>query len=366
MRSFLAAAFLFISIAACARDPAGRAAPTDVAMTRLAFVDAVRADWAGTGPRPLAVTVWHPASAAVKAPAIVSPADQPIFFGGFAQEGAAPAPGRHPLVLLSHGAGASAFDLMWLGRRLAAAGFIAAAVDHHGASAAEPSFDARAFQMPGERPRDLSAVLDRLLGDATFGPRIDSERIAAAGVAAGGIAALQLVGGRADPDIFAAFCRSAEADATCGTERAFSEAQAEFARLLAADGALRARAAEARNSFRDPRVKAAIALAPAPGQLLTAESLFAIGAPVLVIAGNADRAAPAGANAARIAGLVAKARLETFDGAGHDSLLNTCTEYGRRAAPLCRDAPGFDREAFHDRLAGDVAKFLDAAFGPRP
>ena len=45
------------------------------------------------------------------------------------------------------------------------------------------------------RPRQLSAVLDRLLGDAEFGPRIDDERIGAVGHSAGGYSVLALIGG---------------------------------------------------------------------------------------------------------------------------------------------------------------------------
>ena len=56
------------------------------------------------------------------------------------------------------------------------------------------------------RPRQLSAVLDRLLGDAEFGPRIDPARIGAVGHSAGGYSVLALIGGRADMAVLARHC----------------------------------------------------------------------------------------------------------------------------------------------------------------
>lgn len=366
MRPLVIAALAAIALGACSRDEAKRTAPTSVAMTRLAFVDADRDAWSAKGPRPLAVTVWHPAAERATAPAVVVPAEKPIFVGGFAQTDGAPEPGVHPLVVLSHGTGGSAFQMMWLARRLAEAGYIAAAVDHHGNSAAEAAFDPRGFRMPWERARDQSAVIDRLLADKTFGPLIDRDRIAAAGFSLGGFTALQLVGARADPGVFAAFCGSAEADATCGPQREFPEAEAKFQELVAEDPRLAARQADARDSFRDPRIKAAIALAPAPGQMLTAESLFSISVPVLIFVGAADKIAPAAGNAAHIEGLVAKARLEKIDGAGHYVFLNACTKGGVRALAVCRDAAGVERAAVHDRVAADIVKFLDGALRRAP
>ena len=56
---------------------------------------------------------------------------------------------------------------------MAANGYIVAAVDHHGNTAAEEKFDPRGFRMPWERAKDLSTVIDLLLADPQWGPQID-------------------------------------------------------------------------------------------------------------------------------------------------------------------------------------------------
>lgn len=368
VRGFLAlcAALAFAGGSSCAEREGMGEKPSAVGMKRLELFDVARSNWADTGPRPLNVTIWYPADAVRKAPMIAIPPEKPVFLGGHAQRDAAVKPGTYPLVVLSHGTGGAAFQMMWLGRRLAQAGYIAAAVDHHGNSAAEDAFDPRGFMMPWERARDLSAVIDRLVADSEWGPRIDRARIAAGGYSLGGYTVLELAGGVADPAIFAAFCASDERDATCDPQPEFPEAPAKFAAMLAADPGLVAQQGAATRSWRDGRVKAFVALAPALGQMLTAESLFAVTAPLLLVVGSDDRVAPAKSNASHIEGLAPNAHLMTIDKAGHYVFLNDCAAQGRRVLAVCRDPAGVDREAAHTRTADEVVRFLDAALTVSP
>ena len=80
------------------------------------------------------------------------PPARPVFIGGFAARGAefATKSQKYPLILMSHGTGGASMQMMWLGRELAAGGYIVAAVDHHGNTAAEDKFDPRGFRMPWE------------------------------------------------------------------------------------------------------------------------------------------------------------------------------------------------------------------------
>ena len=48
---------------------------------------------------------------------------------------------KRPLVLLSHGTGGSAVMLAWLGETLARAGYVVAAINHHGNTATEDEAD---------------------------------------------------------------------------------------------------------------------------------------------------------------------------------------------------------------------------------
>ncbi|MEO0345502.1 MAG: hypothetical protein AAF229_04505, partial [Pseudomonadota bacterium] len=115
-----------------------------VGMQRFNWVDTTRRDWQDTGPRPVTSTVWYPTDTSEQS-LIQIPEKRPVFLAGFAARNAplADSDRRLPVVVLSHGTGGAALQMMWLGRALAAQGYVAVAVDHHGNTAAEPAYDAR-------------------------------------------------------------------------------------------------------------------------------------------------------------------------------------------------------------------------------
>jgi predicted dienelactone hydrolase len=87
----------------------------------------------------------------------------------------------------------------------AAHGYIAAAVNHPGNNALAP-YTVPGFVLWWLRARDLSAVLDHLLADPEFGPRIDPRRIGAAGFSLGGYTRIELAGGTSHPQAVLAAC----------------------------------------------------------------------------------------------------------------------------------------------------------------
>ena len=89
--------------------------------------------------------------------------------------------------------------MMWLGHYLAARGYIVAAVNHHGNTAAEKQRAAQGFLLYWERAKDLTVVLDKLFADPFFGPRIDRDRIGAAGFSLGGYTVISVAGGGIQP-----------------------------------------------------------------------------------------------------------------------------------------------------------------------
>ena len=111
---------------------------------------------------------------------LLGPPGKPLFDGGRAATDAAlaPTPARFPLIVLSHGTGGTGDSLAWLGTALARAGYVTAAVDHPGNNAID-GYTVPGFTLWWERARHLSAVIDQMLADPTFGTRIDAERMGA-------------------------------------------------------------------------------------------------------------------------------------------------------------------------------------------
>lgn len=334
-------------------------------MERLNLEDPARRSWDGTASRPLATTVWYPAADGSVMTEVLIPTDKPVFTGGFAARNAVLEPGgRRPLILLSHGTGGSGLQMMWLARRLAAAGYIVAAVDHHGNTAAEDAFDARGFRLPWERARDLSAVLDQLLAHPRFGEAIDPGRIGAAGFSLGGYTVVALAGGRTSLEQLEAFCAGPSRDATCDPQAEYQEANAEFERLRASDSGVQAAIREAGGAFGDPRISSVAALAPALGQAFTPESLSAISLPVLIIGAEADATAPVATNAGTLAERIKGAETLVLPDATHYVFLNACTSRGQRFVPVCKDAKGADRLALHEAAAEAVIRHFNATLPP--
>jgi len=323
-------------------------------------------NWRGSPTHRLITTIWYPADpAAVETAHGIPPEGEALFNAGMAAPGAkvVATPRRLPLILLSHGTGGSALQLGWLATRLAAHGYIVAAVNHPGNSAIEP-YTAQGFREGWERPGDLSAVLDAMLADSVFGARIDTTRIGAAGFPLGGYTVLSIAGASTDTGSFFAFCRSPAHDFTCDAQPEFPEAGVQFVRLLATDSTARASVAHANGRHADARVRAVFAMAPV-SRLFSAEGVAAIRVPVMIVVGAADPIVPAATEARWAAGHLRGASLTVLPGqVTHYAFLDECTAAGRvAAAHVCRDDPSVDRAAIHRRVAAQATGFFDRTLG---
>jgi predicted dienelactone hydrolase len=104
-------------------------------------------------------------------------------------------------------------------------------------------------------------------------------------------------------------------------------------------------------SYRDWRVRAVFAIAPALGGGFTAEGLREVRVPVEIVIGGADTITPVATNAQRYASLIRDAKLTVLPGrVGHYTFLAACTGRGRETVPICRDADGVDRAEVHQRV----------------
>ncbi|MBL4853901.1 MAG: alpha/beta fold hydrolase [Robiginitomaculum sp.] len=357
--------FVLAGLAACSKAPLSVEAGEPVGLIRQAYQDPVRKSWRGGEARPLTTSIWYPAVAGTEMVKIGIPPSRPVFIGGYAARDAelSPAQTKYPLIVMSHGTGGAALQMMWLGRALASQGYIVAAVDHHGNTAAEDQYDARGFRLPWERALDISAVIDHVLADPVFGPNIDQTRIGAVGFSLGGYTVTALAGGILDLGRLEGFCASDQRDATCDDQSEYPEASADLEKLRKTDPRIDIGLAGHGKPFRDERVQAVVALAPALAQAFTDDSLKNINTPMLIISGSADRIVPTRTNASRLAETIPNAELYEIPGAGHYVFLNTCNKRGKKYVPICKDGDGIERGQIHAKAVKQVSEFFARQFG---
>ena len=338
--------------------------PQRVGLTTRTFHPKETRNWRGAQAKELHCTIWYPAAgSAIETKQIIGPPDAPLFEAGSAMPHAdfPPALSQLPLIVLSHGTGGSAQQLAWLGTALARSGFIAIAVDHPGNNATE-SYTAEGFALWWERATDLSDVLDGILADGDIGPHIDSSRIGAAGFSLGGYTIIELAGARTDVSVLYDMCRAHPTETACHVPemKDFGSPEQILQAVRKSSGESLARSAD---SFRDPRVKAVFAIAPALSETQTTDSLHQIHIPIELVVGAADPIAPANANADYLRANIHGARETILPGGGaHYTFPDTTTAAGNSQLPTdCTDAPGAARDAVHPQVSDMAIAFFTRA-----
>ncbi|MFC4171178.1 alpha/beta hydrolase family protein [Microvirga sp. GCM10011540] len=304
----------------------------------------------------LTVLVWYPAGEGGK-PAVIG--DNPLFRGTRVKADAAPAEGRHPLVLLSHGSGGHAANLGWIASRLVAEGFVVAAPNHPGSTTGDAS-QASTIKI-WNRPADISAVLTAVVADPAVGAGIDPDRVGVLGFSLGGYTALALAGARVDAAGYARYCESGAAGPEC----------AWFAR-----GGVNLRSLDAERfnrQNRDPRVRMAVSVDPAFARAYDRASLSGISVPTHIInLGRPGWIIPAVEGSA-LAEAIPGAEYETVPDAIHFSFLGECKPEGAAVLkaegdedPLCDDGGSRPRAALHAELASMIAAAFKRHLQERP
>jgi predicted dienelactone hydrolase len=298
--------------------------------------------------RKLASTIWYPAADGT--------VEHEVEWDGiFIGQGAwnvplRPTPHRLPLVLLSHGSGGDASSLAWLAEALASRGYLAVAMDHPGDRFGDSSVEGRFAAW--RRARDVSVVLDKMLGDATFGARIDRARVGAAGHSSGAYTVLALAGLRLRPSAYLTYCSARQPGPDC---KLFVDLHPSRIADLA----------EAGKSRRDRRIRAVLALAPVFGPAAITASLRGITVGVTVVGSPDDEFVPFELNAARFQRLIPRARLVAIPEAGHFVFMPMCTLPGRLvASQVCVDrTPAVDRATVHAQVIDVAADFFGRRLG---
>jgi predicted dienelactone hydrolase len=229
------------------------------------------------------------------------------------------APGRFPLVLVSHGSGGSPLLYRTVSLALARSGYIVALPKHPGNSLGDDEL-ANTSENLRNRPRQLQRLLTGLLADAGLAESLAPEPVIAIGHSMGGYTVLCLAGG--EP-----WTRERE-------------------RL---------------DVPHDPRLGALVLMAPACGFFLAPHALADVTAPILALTAEHDELTPDSEVRAALAGVPDPSRvtIHTVPSAGHFSFLSPFPPqmHHPQFAPA-QDPSGFDRDRFHRRLPELVLQWI--------
>jgi predicted dienelactone hydrolase len=256
---------------------------------------------------------------------------------------APPADGKFGLVVISHGAGGLSLNHRDLAMALASHGYVVAAPTHPRGN----DNDISGVGVWVGRPRQVSRVIDALLGDAKLGSHIQRERIGVVGHSNGGYTALAVAGAKPSPAASIAHCREHPDDSKfCSYGGAATREATKNLGALPALG--------------DPRVRAIVLMAPNAAPF-TDDALAQVAVPVRVYGAERDDLTLVRYHAERLArALPPQTEYVLVKRAGHFSFIDRFPGVLRLVAgEAAQDPEGFDRGAMHAVLNSDIVAFFD-------
>lgn len=281
-----------------------------------------------------------------------------------ASRGLAPAPGRWPLVVISHGQGGEQLGHHDLATHLSRGGFIVASITHPRDNYRDTSGVGTAEVLYG-RPAQVQALVSHLLEDPSWAPLIDPDRIGAAGFSDGGYTVLVLAGAVPRFDRYVGYCGRHPGDRdTCDV----------IAGLPGGDDGLEGFRAHADQLHRsrtrwgetaDARIKAVFAMAPT-SVVFDEPGASTIDVPVFVYYSDKDSRLIPSEHALHLVPLVrSPTEIRKVEHADHWVFLAPCsTDLAREVPVICSDPPGVDRAAVHERILADALDFFRRALHP--
>lgn len=321
--------------------------PTLVKMQHIDLFDTARQ-------RPVKITLWYPAGSSCQQQ-LICLAPNAILRQG---------------ILLSHGAMGAAQNYQWLGKHLAAQGFITVGVNHYGESwiyGAEHVNPAAVMQF-WQRPLDLTFVLNviqnnQLDNSTIFSQNIQWQNTTAIGHSSGGASVLALAGAEWDLTQAAVYCKTAAAatDRSCAYLVKTTADTAPVAGVVSGSGETHPLPTLPKQlSWKDNRVKQLVLFDPALGHVANTTSLQQLKIPVLVVGSVQNDFLPYARHAGFYASQIPDAKeLPLNQGEGHFVYLDSCShQYQALGVSLCQDKTGVNRTAVQQQLLPVVLSML--------
>ena len=255
-----------------------------------------------------------------------------------------------PLVLFSHGYSGEPYGNSWFAEYLASHGYIVASVRHSGNTYGDMILEISA--RPWNRSQDLRFALDQLLTDSPFKDAIDQNKIGVAGFSQGGVTSLWLAGIQANltQESLHKHTQTIKDDPTWkAIHEHFTDQDIQTANA----------------SYKDKRIKAAFAMAPAldfDNWLFTnTKKISQVNIPVEIVTGASDTEVSLEKNASFFAANIPNSTLTILPGQiTHWPFLNESTPEGKKINPaITIDDPSVDRAKIHEEVGAMALKFFN-------
>lgn len=301
-----------------------------------------------TRERPVKTEIWYPTkdttqlNVTIEFPFILPPTSRD----------ADVVPGKHPLIMLSHGTGGNRISQMWLACELAGNGYIVAAVDHHG-NTLDNKIPVN-FVKVWDRPLDITFAIDQILTNGRWGASIDTSHIGMVGFSLGGYTAIGLAGGVLDYNLLSDFSKTKE-----GKVEFDLPELGDVSSLITSD--IIASGNQQYNDLKDQRISAFVAMAPALGQGFSRNDQFEqVDQSLLIIGARNDERTPVHTNAKHYHELIRGSQyIELNEEVGHYIFMNEATSDLKRNAPVVfKDHESVDRAEIHKKVAKLITMFF--------
>ncbi|WP_020593940.1 alpha/beta hydrolase family protein [Kiloniella laminariae] len=256
-----------------------------------------------------------------------------------------------PLVVMSHGYGGWMAGHADTALTLAKAGYVVVSPTHTGNNYEDESYPPSRWMR--DRPRHISLTLDYILKNWKGKESVGLGKIGIFGFSAGGYTAL--VSSGAIPDIKAMHTHCANTPEELACTLGLKEDPA-IAKLVTSP---------AESWGHDPRISAAVVVAPGLGFAFNKQALKQVTIPVQLWAAAEDKNVPYKSNTAIVRrSLPLEPEYHQIENAGHFAFLPPCNPRLKEINPriwnmVCVDNIAFDRAEFHLRFNQEVLDFFN-------
>ncbi|SIO92603.1 Alpha/beta hydrolase family protein [Vibrio spartinae] len=259
--------------------------------------------------------------------------------------------GRFPFAVLSHGSGSNGLSYKDIALSLVHHGFIVAMPLHPHNNYLDNSLEGQVENYVN-RPKDISASIDKLFATPTFSAHIDPQKIAVLGHSIGGYTALVVSGAIAKTKALIDLCKSLPtlADPYCAPVLS-----GELTQNITVNS-------------KDTRIRAQVLMAPVGALFLSKHAFDNVDIPTLLLVAEKDQELTAAYNAQVIKNGLEKMGQFTdkvIPNAGHYSFLTAYPDSLKATlGVIAQDPQGFDRVEFQKSIGDQIATYLIQVLSP--